>query len=72
MSPYTDMDLSKLLNSLEKDMQAAGARLVAAAMSRHDDDPGRETLIRASEAVFVAARKVGKHLSAMRLDDIIL
>lgn len=72
MSQYTTMPLVNLLNQLQNDLQAAGARLMSHAMAAHEsDDHGRDSLIRASEAVLIAARKVGKHLAQLRMDNII-
>ena len=72
MSVYTTMPISNLLNQLEKDLQAAGARLLAQAMRMHStDDPGRIGLVRASEAVLIAARKVGKHMAIAKLDNLL-
>lgn len=72
MSIYTTMPIANLLNQLEKDLQAAGARLLAQAMRMHStDDPGRICLVRASEAVLIAARKVGKHIAIAKLDNLL-
>ncbi len=61
MSHYTTMLEAKFLNTLENDLQAAGARLMTMAMTMDDDD--RDGTIRAAEAVLIAARKVRKHLT---------
>lgn len=71
VSQYTTMPEGKLLNELQKDMQAAGARLLTMAMAAHEmDGHARASYIRASEAVLIAARKIGKHLANLRIDNL--
>jgi hypothetical protein len=59
---YKTMDEVKLIETLSRDLQEAGTRLLTIAMA----SPNREaadSLVRASEAVLIAARKAGNHLS---------
>ena len=82
MSIYTTMPKAKLMGQLENDLRAAGARLLAFAMAMPTASPNsyveeqytaeRNHLIRASDALLIAARKVGKHLGDWEEDDAML
>jgi len=60
---YTNMSENEFLRVIANDLQQAGARLLQIAMGI-DDREQAEPLIRASEAVLIAARKARKHLDA--------
>jgi hypothetical protein len=57
---YSNMSETQFIEALSRDMQEAGTRLLNIAMAVSDRNKA-ETLVRASEAVLVAARKVSKH-----------
>jgi cation transport regulator ChaB len=55
------MSDTQFIETLPDALQTIGARLLTIAMSK--DQESRDALVKASEAVLIAARKVRKHTS---------
>jgi hypothetical protein len=69
LSRYTNVGNSDLSNTFHKDLQYVGSTLLSLAVANGDPREA-EGLMRAGEAVLIAARKVKKHLAPLRDDDL--
>lgn len=68
-SRYSHVGNSDLINTLHKDLQHVGSTLLSLAIANGDPREA-DGLMKAGEAMLIAARKVKKHLAPMRDDDL--